>query len=96
MPKQISNKVTLNDVFLSKKLAYAKAFKGGAIMGRLLNVEQIAEVLNKAVKTVYNYLEIGIIDCGFKIGHEWRVDEKDLWGWIERQKQANGVVKAAR
>ena len=63
---------------------------------RLLNVEQIAGVLNKAVKTVYNYLEIGIIDCGFKIGHEWRVKESDLWDWIERQKLNNGLVKTAR
>ncbi len=63
---------------------------------RLLNLEQVAEVLNKAEKTVYAYLETGMLDCGFKIGHEWRVDERDLWGWIERQKQANGVVKAAR
>lgn len=63
---------------------------------RLLNLEQVAGVLNKAEKTVYNYLETGMLDCGFKIGHEWRIDERDLWGWIERQKQANGVVKAAR
>ena len=63
---------------------------------RLLNLGQVAEVLNKAEKTVYNYLETGMLDCGFKIGHEWRIDENDLWGWIERQKQANGVVKTAR
>ena len=63
---------------------------------KLLNLEQVAGVLNKAEKTVYNYLETGMLDCGFKIGHEWRIDERDLWGWIERQKQANGVVKAAR
>ena len=63
---------------------------------KLLNLEQVAGVLNKAEKTIYNYLETGMLDCGFKIGHEWRVDEKDLWGWIERQKEINGVVKAAR
>ena len=65
-------------------------------MIRLLNLEQIAQVLNKAEKTVYNYLETGMLDVGFKIGHEWRMDEKDLWGWIERQKQNNGLVKKAR
>ena len=51
---------------------------------KLLNIVQVAEVLNKAVKTVYNYLETGMLDCGFKIGHEWRVKESDLWEWIEK------------
>jgi len=65
-------------------------------MTRLLNVEQVAGVLNKAIKTTYDYLETGKIDCGFKIGHEWRIKEDDLWEWIERQKLNNGMVKTAR
>ena len=65
-------------------------------MTRLLTIGQVAEVLVKAEKTVYNYLESGALDCGFKIGHEWRVAEEDLWDWIKRQRMTNGVVRAAR
>ena len=65
-------------------------------MTRLLNVDQVGEVLNKAKKTVWDYCESGKLDCAFKIGHEWRVREDDLWEWIERQKQTNGVVQTAR
>ncbi len=65
-------------------------------MTRLLTVEEVAKILNKAVKTTYNYLETGVLDCGFKIGNEWRVEEKDLWTCIERWKQTNGMVKKTR
>ena len=64
-------------------------------MTRLLNIEQVAEILNKAKKTTYDYCETRKLDCAFKIGHEWRIKETDLWDWIERQK-LNGMVKTAR
>jgi len=70
--------------------------KGAKSMTRLLTIEQVASILVKAEKTVYNYLESGMLDCGFKIGHEWRITEEDLWNWIKRQRIANGVVPAAR
>jgi len=70
--------------------------KGASEMTRLLTIGQVAKVLVKAEKTVYNYLESGVLDCGFKIGHEWRVTEEDLWDWIKRQRMTNGVVPTAR
>lgn len=63
---------------------------------KLLKIGQVAEVLVKSPKTVYNYLEAGTLDCGFKIGNEWRIDEQDLWTWIQRKKQVCGVLKIAR
>ncbi len=64
-------------------------------MPKLLTIEEVAKALNKSVKTVYNYLETGIMDCGFKLGNEWRIDENDLCEWIERKKKSHGLVKAA-
>ena len=63
---------------------------------RLLKIEQVAEVLVKSPKTVYNYLETGMLDCGFKIGNEWRIDEQDLWTWIQRKKEVRGVLRLVR
>lgn len=65
-------------------------------MTRLLNLIQVSEILNKELKTLYDYCVSGKLDCAFKIGHEWRVKEDDLWEWIERQKLNNGLVKTAR
>ncbi len=61
---------------------------------RLLNLKQIAEVLNKRPKTMYNYLEAGKFHCAFKVGHEWRIEEADLWDVeIARLKKNNGLDK---
>ena len=63
---------------------------------KLLEINQVAQILVKSPKTIYNYLETGLLDCGFKIGNEWRIEETDLWDWVKRQKVTNGVVKTAR
>ena len=66
-------------------------------MRKLLTAEDMAQVLNKALKTVYDYLETGKFPTAFKIGNEWRIEEQDLWEVeIERLKQHNGMVKTAR
>jgi len=63
---------------------------------RLLNVGELGSILNKAEKTIYNYLESGMFDCAFKIGNEWRMKENDLWDWIERQKSNYGMASKKR
>ena len=61
-------------------------------MRRLLNLTEMAQVLNKKPKTMYNYLEAGKFECAFKIGREWRIEEEDLWDKeIARLKKNNGL-----
>ena len=61
-------------------------------MRRLLNLMEMAQVLAKKPKTLYNYLEAGKFPTAFKIGHEWRIEEEDLWDVeIARMKKNNGL-----
>lgn len=57
---------------------------------KLLNVYEVAGVLNVAVQTVYGFVtrrEIPFI----KIGHSLRFDREDLKAWIVRKKY-NGKI----
>ncbi len=53
-------------------------------MDKLLTPEEVAEKLKISVYTVKNYLRKGIIK-GIKVGDLWRVRERDLEEFIQKQ-----------
>lgn len=52
---------------------------------KLLTPEQVAEELQLSLKTVGDYLRRGVLP-GIKIGRHWRIPEKSLQDFIDRQK----------
>jgi excisionase family DNA binding protein len=55
-------------------------------MEKLLTPEQAAEVLQITPKTVRQYITSGSLPAA-KMGRVWRIDQKDLRDFIEKQKQ---------
>jgi excisionase family DNA binding protein len=55
----------------------------------MLTPEQVARQLNTTERKVYDLLRAREI-VGLKIGREWRVEQKELEAFIERQKRNQG------
>jgi len=56
---------------------------------KLLNANQVAELLACSAKTVYSWAELGIIPCvKFGIGRKCllRFDEHDILAWVQEWK----------
>jgi excisionase family DNA binding protein len=58
------------------------------INGRLLTIEEVAELLSVPVSWVYGRTRRRAINRipGFRLGKYWRFRETDVLAWIERQK----------
>jgi predicted DNA-binding transcriptional regulator AlpA len=54
----------------------------------LLGVKEIASILKKAKKTIYNYFETGIFPqkIVYRIGNSPRIERQDLYRFIESMK----------
>jgi len=49
---------------------------------RLLNVKQVAEILNAKPSTIYQWAESGLVPC-FKLNGLLRFSEDDIIAWIK-------------
>lgn len=56
---------------------------------RLLTIEQAADYLQIAPKTVREWLRVGRLP-GVKIGRVWRIREASLRAWVE-QRESGGA-----
>jgi len=54
--------------------------------GKLLDVKQVQDILGLSERTVFRLIKNGELR-GFKVGREWRFEEKDIDAYIERQRQ---------
>ena len=56
--------------------------------GRLLTVEEVAEILRVPISWVYERTRRRTVDRlpGFRLGKYWRFHEPDVLAWIERQR----------
>jgi len=59
----------------------------------LLTVEQAADYLKMSPYVVRRWLREGKLP-GFKVGHDWRIDEADLAALIEEAKAKSRADKA--
>jgi excisionase family DNA binding protein len=50
---------------------------------RTLTPQQIAEILQIPLKTVYDQLDRGVIPGKFKVGQAVRVDAKRFYAWLD-------------
>jgi excisionase family DNA binding protein len=55
-------------------------------MEKLLNIEEIAEILGLEYKTIYRLIRNGELPAA-KVGRVYRVSKADLESFLERQKQ---------
>jgi excisionase family DNA binding protein len=61
----------------------------------LLTKKQAAARLNVCTDTLLTLTAKGAI-IGFKVGSQWRFDERDINGYIDRQRQQSARRTAAR
>lgn len=54
---------------------------------RLMSLTDVAEYLQVAERTVYQWAQSGQIPC-FKLGNLWRFKRSDLEAWFEERRQA--------
>lgn len=61
----------------------------GVRSGRLLTVEQVADMLQIPVSWVYGRTRSRAADRipGFRLGKYWRFRESDIFGWLDKQRQ---------
>ncbi len=60
-----------------------------------LSPEEVAEILKIDKTTVYRYLKKGEL-AGLRLAREWKVDVKDLKGFIERLKVKNVIKRLSK
>lgn len=58
----------------------------------LLTPEQVAEYLQANPEVVRRWFREGLLP-GFKVGREWRIDEKDLEAFIQAAKEKGNTPK---
>ncbi|MCX5697275.1 MAG: helix-turn-helix domain-containing protein [Candidatus Omnitrophica bacterium] len=57
-------------------------------MGRLIDVDELAQYLKLKKQTIYNWLHEGKIS-GIKVGGVWRFDPKDIDIWLKSRVRLN-------
>jgi excisionase family DNA binding protein len=72
----------------SHNAAYATATKAARGESRLLNVREVAEMLQVPVTWVYGRTRRRSIERlpGYRLGKYWRFSETDINAWIDRRK----------
>ena len=55
-------------------------------MGRLIDIDELAEYLKLKKQTIYNWLNQRKIS-GIKVGGVWRFDRKDIDNWLRSRKR---------
>ena len=61
----------------------------------ILTLQEVADFLKLAERTVYGYAQKGLIP-GIKIGSAWRFRKADIDTWIEEQRQITEKSTSAR
>jgi len=61
---------------------------------KLLTAEQVAEILQIHVFTVYSYIKQGKFNA-VRLGRSYRIDPNDLEIFIESNKSRNSVVRTS-
>lgn len=55
-------------------------------MGKLLNIDELADYLRLRKQTIYNWLHEGKIS-GIKVGGVWRFEKKEIDLWLKSQRR---------
>jgi excisionase family DNA binding protein len=61
---------------------------------RLMTAEQVADILQIHVLTVYNYIKQGKFNA-VRLGRSYRIDPDDLKNFIESNKSRNSGVRTS-
>ena len=56
-------------------------------MAKLLNIEDVAEVLGKKANTIRIMIAKGEMPHFFKVGKDWRIMEADFYNWLNELKE---------
>ena len=65
-------------------------------MSKILNIEEVSEILGKKPNTIRIKANSGEIPYFFKIGRDWRIKEDDLYKWIDELKEKAIKEKAKK
>jgi len=56
------------------------------MVGRLIDIDELADYLKLKKQTIYNWLHEGKIS-GIKVGGVWRFDRRDIDSWIKSRRR---------
>ena len=54
---------------------------------KLLTFKELADLLKVNHRTLYRYIQKGIINFGIKVGHFWRFKENDVLNFLNKKKK---------